>query len=323
VALVGRRRRCAAGGGVHPPRRTAETGSRGRPRQSHGGAERGESRWATRIPRQARLTGREGHPRPHSRGAVGRTASQRGHAPRPADQADPPAPGRARLPAAVGAGWRPPSRPWPPEAAPQSCGSWRVWPARKGTWASGAALQQRPDELARGTGNRGRPPAMTLQGRVLGGRYALGAMVGAGGMGQVYRARDRVLERTVAVKVLTAASTDDLELVARFSREARAAAALNHPNIVAVFDSGADGDLHTWSRSTWRARAWPGCCAERACWAQGGSPRSDARCARGWRPRTPRGWSTATSRPATCWSIRRGWSRWPTSGSPSWPQRPP
>jgi eukaryotic-like serine/threonine-protein kinase len=85
---------------------------------------------------------------------------------------------------------------------------------------------------------------MTLQGRVLGGRYALGAMVGAGGMGQVYRARDRVLERTVAVKVLTAASTDDLELVARFSREARAAAALNHPNIVAVFDSGADGDLH-------------------------------------------------------------------------------
>jgi eukaryotic-like serine/threonine-protein kinase len=84
---------------------------------------------------------------------------------------------------------------------------------------------------------------MTLQGRVLGGRYALGAMVGAGGMGQVYRARDRVLERTVAVKVLTAASTDDLELVARFSREARAAAALNHPNIVAVFDSGADGDL--------------------------------------------------------------------------------
>jgi eukaryotic-like serine/threonine-protein kinase len=85
---------------------------------------------------------------------------------------------------------------------------------------------------------------MTLQGRVLGGRYALGARLGAGGMGQVYRARDRVLERTVAVKVLIAASTEDLELVARFGREARAAAALNHPNIVAVFDSGADGDLH-------------------------------------------------------------------------------
>jgi serine/threonine protein kinase len=85
---------------------------------------------------------------------------------------------------------------------------------------------------------------MTLQGRVLAGRYALGAQVGVGGMGQVYRARDRVLERTVAVKVLSAASAHDLELVARFGREARAAAALNHPNIVAVFDSGADGDLH-------------------------------------------------------------------------------
>jgi eukaryotic-like serine/threonine-protein kinase len=85
---------------------------------------------------------------------------------------------------------------------------------------------------------------MTLQGRVLGGRYALGALVGAGGMGQVYRARDRVLQRTVAVKVLSAAATQDLELVARFGREARAAAALNHPNIVTVFDSGADGDLH-------------------------------------------------------------------------------
>jgi len=63
-------------------------------------------------------------------------------------------------------------------------------------------------------------------------------------MGQMYRARDRVLERTVAVKVLSPAATDDRELVARFGREARAAAALNHPNIVAVFDSGADGDLH-------------------------------------------------------------------------------
>jgi hypothetical protein len=84
---------------------------------------------------------------------------------------------------------------------------------------------------------------MTLQGRVLAGRYALGAPLGAGGMGQVYRARDRVLERTVAVKVLSPAATQDRELVARFGREARAAAALHHPNIVAVFDSGAHGDL--------------------------------------------------------------------------------
>ena len=85
---------------------------------------------------------------------------------------------------------------------------------------------------------------MTLQGQVLAGRYALGAMLGAGGMGQVYRVRDRVLERTVAVKVLSPAATQDLALVARFDREARAAAALNHPNIVAVFDSGTHGGLH-------------------------------------------------------------------------------
>jgi eukaryotic-like serine/threonine-protein kinase len=85
---------------------------------------------------------------------------------------------------------------------------------------------------------------MTLQGQVLAGRYALGALLGAGGMGQVYRARDPVLQRTVAVKVLSPAATDDRELVARFGREARAAAALHHPNIVAVFDSGTDGDLH-------------------------------------------------------------------------------
>jgi eukaryotic-like serine/threonine-protein kinase len=85
---------------------------------------------------------------------------------------------------------------------------------------------------------------MTLQGQVLAGRYALGGLLGAGGMGQVYRARDRVLERTVAVKVLSPAATHDPELVARFDREARAAAALHHPNIVTVFDSGTHGDLH-------------------------------------------------------------------------------
>jgi eukaryotic-like serine/threonine-protein kinase len=65
---------------------------------------------------------------------------------------------------------------------------------------------------------------MTLQGRMLGGHYALGAMLGSGRMGQVYRARDRVLQRTVAVKVLGHPSDQDPAMVARFAHEARAAA---------------------------------------------------------------------------------------------------
>ena len=85
---------------------------------------------------------------------------------------------------------------------------------------------------------------MTLQGRVLAGRYALGALLGAGGIARVYRARDRVLQRTVAVKVLSAPHDQDPDLVARFGREARAAAALSHPNIVTIYDSSADSDLH-------------------------------------------------------------------------------
>jgi eukaryotic-like serine/threonine-protein kinase len=76
---------------------------------------------------------------------------------------------------------------------------------------------------------------------VLAGRYELLEVVGRGGMGVVFRARDRVLERVVAVKVLPAERAEDETFVARFEREARAAAALNHPNIAAVFDTGHDG----------------------------------------------------------------------------------
>jgi serine/threonine protein kinase len=76
---------------------------------------------------------------------------------------------------------------------------------------------------------------------VLAGRYELLEVVGRGGMGVVFRARDRVLGRVVAVKVLPAERAEDETFVARFEREARAAAALNHPNIAAVFDTGHEG----------------------------------------------------------------------------------
>ena len=76
---------------------------------------------------------------------------------------------------------------------------------------------------------------------ILAGRYELGEVLGRGGMGVVYRARDLALERVVAVKCLPATSADDAVAVARFEREALAAAALPHPNIVTVFDAGRDG----------------------------------------------------------------------------------
>ena len=70
------------------------------------------------------------------------------------------------------------------------------------------------------------------------GPYEALAPLGAGGMGEVYRARDERLGREVAIKVLPADSSADPDRLRRFEQEARAAGALNHPNLVAVFDTG-------------------------------------------------------------------------------------
>lgn len=74
--------------------------------------------------------------------------------------------------------------------------------------------------------------------RVLGSRYELGEMIGTGGMADVYIAQDLRLHREVAVKILRSDLARDPAFVARFNKEALAAAALNHPGIVAVYDSG-------------------------------------------------------------------------------------
>jgi serine/threonine-protein kinase len=74
----------------------------------------------------------------------------------------------------------------------------------------------------------------------IGGRYRLERRLGAGGMSTVFLAQDAVLERNVAVKLLAEHLSDDEDFVARFRREALAAARLQHPNIVQVFDSGED-----------------------------------------------------------------------------------
>ncbi len=74
------------------------------------------------------------------------------------------------------------------------------------------------------------------------GPYEILALIGAGGMGEVYRARDPRLGREVAVKVLPPGCCRDPERLRRFEQEARATAALNHPNILAVFDVGRQDD---------------------------------------------------------------------------------
>jgi hypothetical protein len=74
------------------------------------------------------------------------------------------------------------------------------------------------------------------------GSYEVVSPLGAGGMGEVYRARDPRLDRDVAIKVLPASFSTDAERRARFEREARAVAALSHPNVIAIHDVGSDQD---------------------------------------------------------------------------------
>jgi eukaryotic-like serine/threonine-protein kinase len=84
---------------------------------------------------------------------------------------------------------------------------------------------------------------MTLQAGSCLGPYEILGPLGAGGMGEVYRARDTRLEREVAVKVLPERLTEDATALSRFEREAKALAALSHPNLVSIHDFGSDGDI--------------------------------------------------------------------------------
>ncbi len=79
---------------------------------------------------------------------------------------------------------------------------------------------------------------MTLSAGTRLGHYEVLALLGAGGMGEVYRARDEKLKRTVAIKVLPASLTQDAERMRRFEQEAQAAGGLNHPNITSVYELG-------------------------------------------------------------------------------------
>src|SRR6186713_3063602 len=83
---------------------------------------------------------------------------------------------------------------------------------------------------------------MSLEAGTRLGPYEIIAPLGAGGMGEVYRARDAKLKRDVAVKVLPATLARDADALARFEREALAVAALSHPNILSIFDFGKEGE---------------------------------------------------------------------------------
>ena len=74
------------------------------------------------------------------------------------------------------------------------------------------------------------------------GRYEIRSKLGAGGMGEVYRARDEKLNRDVAIKILPASFSENGDRLHRFEQEAQAAGTLNHPNILAIYDVGTDGD---------------------------------------------------------------------------------
>ena len=83
---------------------------------------------------------------------------------------------------------------------------------------------------------------MPLQPGTTLGPYSVTAKIGEGGMGEVYRARDTTLDRDVAIKVLPDAFASDPERLARFEREAKVLASLNHPNIGAIYGLETSGD---------------------------------------------------------------------------------
>ena len=125
------------------------------------------------------------------------------------------------------------------------------------------------------------------------GVYEITAQIGEGGMGQVYRARDTKLDRDVAIKILPEAFAADAERVARFQREAKVLASLNHPNIAIIHGLEQADGVHALVMELVRGRTYRS--ASRA--ARSRSTRrcpSHGRSRTRWRPRTSKGSSIAT-----------------------------
>lgn len=83
-----------------------------------------------------------------------------------------------------------------------------------------------------------------MKGKLLGGRYQIGERIGGGGMASVYEGIDLLLDRPVAIKILSDALSHENQFVRRFIEEARAVAKLSHPNIVSLYDVGNEGNIY-------------------------------------------------------------------------------
>ncbi|WP_416178022.1 Stk1 family PASTA domain-containing Ser/Thr kinase [Dialister sp.] len=83
-----------------------------------------------------------------------------------------------------------------------------------------------------------------MPGKILDERYELMEKIGSGGMADVYKAKDILLDRIVAVKILHSSFAEDNDFIVRFRHEAQSAGKLSHPNIVGIYDVGCDGDIH-------------------------------------------------------------------------------
>ncbi len=103
-----------------------------------------------------------------------------------------------------------------------------------------ARLMPEPDRSGRDQDRTGNDP---LLGRVVDGKFEIESLIGRGGMGAVYKARQKTLKRQVAIKVLRPELYDDSSYASRFKREASAASRLDHPNLMRVIDFGQDGEL--------------------------------------------------------------------------------
>ena len=134
---------------------------------------------------------------------------------------------------------------------------------------------------------------MALQPGASLGPYEIVSLIGAGGMGEVYRALDRRLAREVAIKVLPESFARDRDRMRRFAQEARSVAVLNHPNILAIYDVGEDNGTpylvtELLEGESLRSVLQQGPLSERR------SIDQRFRLRRDWPPRTKRASSTAT-----------------------------